>query len=394
MANDNWHSIHNPITEEMIQGDEKIVIDDSLEDDDTYYNSSQRKSETNALRKFHNLYVKRRLIEVVTKEGDTLIDLAVGKAGDMSKWVHNKLKGVLGIDYSGDNINNPVNGACKRYIQQLEKKKDVPICMFVHGDSSQLIETGDFATNTDPRSHEIVKALMGSSNVDKDSYPEPFLKQHAGLFRERFDVCSVQFAIHYMFESRDSLHQFLSNVSKYTKVGGYFIGTCYDGKKIFEYLKTTRKNDKRVLQKGNTVIWHISKKYDSRKMQDDSSCLGMKIGVYQESINKEFDEFLVNFDYFKKLMSDYGFMPAEHLPIRSIDSFRSLYEKMILSRNPIYQEAKQMSAEEKEISYFNKYFIFKKHQDIVRSVYDRKDFESIDLSVGVPVRTNETIILN
>ena len=183
-------------------------------------------------------------------------------------------------------------------------------------------------------------------------------------------------------------------VSKYTKVGGYFIGTCYDGKKIFEYLKKTKKNEKRFLEKDGSIIWHIGKKYDESKMEDDSSCLGMKISVYQESINKEFDEYLVNFDYLKKIMNDYGFALATDAKIPAIDNFGSLYDNMMQEKGTMYQEAKTMSPEEKEISFFNNYFIFKKQQDIVRSIYDRKDFERLDLSIGVPEKLDETIVLN
>ena len=50
---------------------------------------------------------------------------------------------------------------------------------------------------------------------------------------ERFtNVSSIQFALHYMFENTETLHNFLDmNIAECTKLGGYFIGTSYDGKK-------------------------------------------------------------------------------------------------------------------------------------------------------------------
>ena len=36
-----------------------------------------------------------------------------------------------------------------------------------------------------------------------------------------------------MFENNISLNNFIRNVSENTMVGGYFIGTCYDGKFTF-----------------------------------------------------------------------------------------------------------------------------------------------------------------
>ena len=62
-------------------------IPDEIADDDVYYKRAGA-TNTRALRDFHNLYAKRILIEGVADPGGTLIDLAVGKAGDLPKWIH------------------------------------------------------------------------------------------------------------------------------------------------------------------------------------------------------------------------------------------------------------------------------------------------------------------
>ena len=41
---------------------------------------------------------------------------------------------------------------------------------------------------------------------------------------------------------------------------------------------------------------------------DDETSLGYAIDVYQETINKTFREYLVNFEYLTNLMEDYGFV--------------------------------------------------------------------------------------
>ena len=63
VANSNWQSIHNPITEAIITSGNDISIENN--DDDVYYNKISTKSETRCLRDFHNLYVKNVLIEKV-----------------------------------------------------------------------------------------------------------------------------------------------------------------------------------------------------------------------------------------------------------------------------------------------------------------------------------------
>ena len=63
------------------------------------------------------------MIKSVANNGDTLIDMSVGKAGDIQKWLDSNLSFVFGIDYSKDNIENKMDGACARYIKTKRKKR-------------------------------------------------------------------------------------------------------------------------------------------------------------------------------------------------------------------------------------------------------------------------------
>ena len=202
--------------------------------------------------------------------------------------------------------------------------------MFIKGDSSKLIENGEFAY--DDKTRSIYAALMGNGKKTKDM--DDFLRKHYGIHKNGFDVGSIQFAIHYMFKTRETLHTFLRNVAKHIKSGGYFIGTCYDGKRVFEMLKDYKYNDRKDLFVDTHKIWHIQKKYDDDSILDDESCIGMKVSVYQESINREFEEYLVNFDYFIALMKDYGFTPVSEINISknkkipSIGTFKNIDDSL------------------------------------------------------------------
>jgi len=92
-------------------------IPDILVSEDIYYNKPIGKMFTESMKNFHNLYVKKMLITAVSKPGNTLIDFACGKAGDLSKWISAKLSFVFGIDYSLDNLENRKDGACARYLK-------------------------------------------------------------------------------------------------------------------------------------------------------------------------------------------------------------------------------------------------------------------------------------
>ena len=108
VANNNWRSIHYPITSQMLRSGEGFPS--YYQQADIYYNRKTGQSYTRGLRDFHNLYVKNNLINSVLKPGNTLIDYSVGKAGDMSKWMKNKPSFVFGIDISRDNIHNKIDG--------------------------------------------------------------------------------------------------------------------------------------------------------------------------------------------------------------------------------------------------------------------------------------------
>ena len=100
--------------------------------------------------------------------------------------------------------------------------------------------------------------------------------------------------------------------------------------------------------------------------------MGYSINVYQETINKTIKEYLVNFDYLIKLMDDYGFIPlpedeAKELGFKSgVGSFSEIYRNLEheIKRKPYMKkdigDSLNMSVGEKRISYYNKYFIFKK----------------------------------
>jgi len=381
VANSNWHSIHNPITQTMIMTGDGIPED--LGDDDVYYNKVSGVSKTRALRDFHNLYVKSLLISSVAKPGSTLIDLAVGKGGDFPKWIDAKLRFVFGVDISRDNIQNRMNGAYARYLNYRKRYKVMPAALFVNGNSSVNIKkTTGIMVDKDK---QITKAVFGQGPKDAKLLGQGVYKQY-GVATEGFDVCSIQFAIHYMFENQETLQNFLQNVSEVTKEGGYFIGTSYDGERIFNMLKNVPENDSKVIMSGDDAsgdrkkIWEVTKRYDRAEFNDDESCVGYAIDVYQETINKTFREYLVNYSYLTRVLENYGFVLVSkeeleklHSPFNSGSAlFTDLFNKMNddVKKNPrarsSYGEAPNMSDGERTISFLNRYFIYKK----VRKVSD------------------------
>lgn len=374
VANSNWRTIHNPITPEMITSGAGLPTELlEVEDGDVYYNRKAGKTSTQALRDFHNRYVKKSLLNTVARRGDTLIDLAVGKGGDFPKWISANLKFVFGIDISRDNIQNRLDGACVRFLKNKKDYKVMPDALFVNGNSSVNIRSG--AALYSEKDKQITRAVFGEGPKDAKALGKGVYKEY-GIAKEGFDICSIQFAIHYMFENQETLQNLLRNVSEVTKVGGYFIGTSYDGKLIFNLLKAVKEGESVAGSAGMDKLWEITKRYNHTDFEDNVSCLGYAIDVYQESINKVFREYLVNYDYLTQLLENYGFvlLPKEELREKAINESTGLFSELFsrmnsdIKRNSRlardFKDAPNMTAAERQISFLNRYFIYKKVRNV------------------------------
>lgn len=402
-ANGNWKSIHNPISVEMITTGKDIP--EEILDDDIYWNRiGDNESLTKGLRDFHNLFVKRKLIYNTSKPGYTLIDFACGKGGDFPKWIDSKLSFVFGIDISNDNITNSINGACARYMNYRKSFKQVPSVLFVNGDCSLNIKNGDSMKTS--KYSQITRAVFGKvdKSTDIETLGKGVIKQ-IGKGENGFNVCSCHFAIHYFFENITTLHNFLRNVSECTKLNGYFIGCSYDGKTVFDKLKKVKTNDCIDIVIKNNKMCQIRKLYEQTEYKDDDSCLGYKIDVYQESINNTISEYLVNYDYLIRILEIYGFIiitreEAKNMGLpQGTGMFEELYDLMKNENNKGYKgnslrfgEALNMSKYEKEISFLNRYFVFKKISE-VDSEKVMKNFLNKSFSEAVEEENKSELLL-
>jgi len=152
-------------------------------------------------------------------------------------------------------------------------------------------------------------------------------------------------------------------------------------------LEDVEKNDSRDIFVGTKKIWSVIKKYDNTSF---NKILGLKIGVYQETINKVFDEYLVDFDYLVELLERYGFkLNSPEIP--PLGDFSTLYKKMRKTDTKI-----TMTEEESQISFLNNYFIFKKFQNVdtdqVHQFYTQ-ELEEPKQVISVPIRLNKKIVL-
>ncbi len=143
-------------------------------------------------------------------------------------------------------------------------------------------------------------------------------------------------------------------------------------------------------------MWELKKMYDKDVFPDDENSLGYGVDMYQESINKYFKEYLVNFEYFKHLMKIYGFDVLTKNELadmgfkNSIGGFKELFTMMNedITNNDIKKNdvgaALKMSSDEKSVSFLNNYFIFQKKRDV-----DAKNIYNMHVNADIHAKIEE-----
>jgi hypothetical protein len=285
-----------------------------------------------------------------------------------------------------------VDGACARYLNYKRDYKKVPDALFVNGNSAENLRNGRALLND--KAVHITRAIFGEGDKKKWG---PAVERQYGVGEQGFGISSCQFALHYFFENRDTFVGFMKNVAQNTKLGGYFIGTCYDGKQIFHLFhnkKGGKEESVTFYDKGKKVkLCELTKEYDETEFPDSIESLGYKINVFQESINKTFPEYLVNFDFLESVMGQYGFALLTREEAKDVGLpegsglFIELYNSMIgeikQNRN-IYGKASAMSENEKAISFLNRYFVFKKIRivDVEKVILEKEEMNEVEEEEG------------
>ena len=282
-----WKSIRAPVTEKMITGLEKI---DTYEDKDDIYYDRKIKRDMFASKPMLDFHNDIKSLLILSNKSTSVLDLACGKGGDLNKYMNNNFTRIFGMDSSRDNIENPVDGAYARLNSRLHGKKSALKCVFLTMDLSKKINIKSIEDKDDRQVAEVIYGNLKDQN----------LKKYENLAKEKFELVSCQFAIHYFFESEIKLDAFLYNVDMNIKDGAIFIGTCLDGKLIKKLLQNTSVISGEV---NKRVLWNIKKLYT----KDIGVTYGEEIEVFMESIGRVMKEYLVNIDILEKKLKALGY---------------------------------------------------------------------------------------
>jgi len=319
-----WTNIHVPITETMIRRLASEPIDD-LSEDDLYYrdNLDARDRVLKDVYSFHNR-VKEQLYQTCIKPGDTLLELGVGRAGDMLKWKRSKPKLVVGFDISESNLTSSRQGGYVRYLKDAEK----PSCDKL---PPMLLVVGDMAKPLYESDDRYVRILNGT-----DPAPTTYLQQFRGV--KEFDDISCQFAIHYACVSEEAFRAFTENLKIHGKKR--FFGTCMDGAAVYALL-LGKKNH--IFRADGQVFGEFTKEYpDGDAWRAE---FGQTLRVYLESFEKPVQEALVPFERVVELLKEAGY------ELESTQLFQEYYSQ---------QTASTLTQEQQAFSFLHRSFVFNK----------------------------------
>jgi SAM-dependent methyltransferase len=175
-----------------------------------FYNSLKR-TRTQGERRATQIYHMRRLnnwvkAEIITnacrgKEAPAILDLACGKGGDLGKFIRSAPGLYVGVDIA----KNSLEDAVERLRGDSRRWGGVPVTLveaslggasILEASSRQMYENDQWATETSP-----------------------------AVSKNTFDVASMQFALHYMFEAEERASQLFEDVYGALKPGGTLVAT-------------------------------------------------------------------------------------------------------------------------------------------------------------------------
>lgn len=348
-----WRSITNEVSQEMICG--KIDLDEKnitkyLSSQDKYYtrNINSANLISNSMNQFHNHIIKDYLYKVkIISKSKSLLELACGQGADLNRWIHQKFKYVLGIDYVLDNITNPKSGIYSRYINS-NYKNDNQLMLFAAGDCSKSIQNGKCSENIDIESKKLLIHLFQKPQLEFNNL------RNTRTFPNKFDLISCMFSLHYFYENEEKLNGFIQNIVQNIKDNGKIILTFMDKDLVNNIL--TKYNGRAIGKDpiSNATVWAIIQDYNKHQ----KSIYNRKINVFIENTGKLIPENLVDLNVLISKLSLYNIKLIETETFQ--ETFNKKKNEDLSKREKDIINNLDNNEILKEFSFLNRWVVFQK----------------------------------
>jgi len=255
------------------------------------------------MRDYHN-FIKSNIIYTIyspvyqNNKQLSVLDIGVGRGGDISKYNYAKTAFVVGIDIDLYGIIHPYDGAISRYEKQRTKQAGWPKMHFFQADAGSLLNYNDQ-----------YRVLNGMSETNKELIKQFFPNDESK--RTRFDRINCSFSIHYMFKDTTTWSNFKTNVNNHLRAGGYLTATTFDGRKVIKLLadKDNYSHEYTNREGQKTTLYDIVKRYNITNL-DENTIVGTGQGIevfmsWIASIEKTYiPEYLVDPKFIEKELFD------------------------------------------------------------------------------------------
>ena len=300
-----------------------------------------------------------------------LIDFSAGRGGDISKWIIADYEYVLALDINESNLfkirdslyNRIQDTYTKSYPDWFANSK---IDIGISNSCKNLYTTESYdATNHDNK----IKLNKIIAQRGKNS----------------FDVASVQFSIHYCFDSITSVDGILQNISDSLREQGVAVITTMDGDSVYELLRTEHNQTKIFSSITDSYTLRLETPHRFGKLPDNENGLGIRMFVKLSNADKEFPEFLVSKEFLINRAKIFGLRLAD--PTEIARSYRHLISPTTSLIEPHSRMSKEWYSKQlfeepqfqpmKEFAELYNYFIFIKETPIKYAFNTKSDCVSV-----------------
>lgn len=249
---------------------------------------SRTKSPIYKLRNFNNAIKYILLGNYFHPQKDkpsVILDLCCGKGGDLNKCEFVSVDQYVGIDISDASVKE----AFSRYMQN--KARFIP-------------QNEEAKRNRDSRRYNF-EACFATGDCFSSNIPDILEPNFPGIIDNLFpvDCVSMQFAMHYAFETEAKVRTMLTNVTKSLRPGGTFIGTIPSSDFIRD--KIVKREFVSERKFGND-LYSVTFQNDPPDDGVFRPPFGHKYTYYLKDAIDEVPEYVVPFEYFRLMCEDYG----------------------------------------------------------------------------------------
>lgn len=202
------------------------AADPAVLDGDAYY--MFQTDAAKPMRRFHNTIIKDLLISTYfcprkelsssTPKKISVLDIGVGRGGDIMKMANARVKDVVGIDVDEGGLFTSSDCARNRYRDITSKNPGIPPMTFIQADISLPLE---------PQAQAERFSSMSTEN-------QAMIKKHLGP-KAQFHGINCQFMIHYIF-TRQGIAGFKQNIDRLLSQEGVLVISTFNAHRVRDYL--------------------------------------------------------------------------------------------------------------------------------------------------------------